>query len=168
MPGVARGGCSAAGGGSGELGALATALSPSHNPAMPGKPLTIGRLAAAAILTAGAITAAADARPPWTMPEADYGGATPLNLDSWYRFTDYPEAAIRAGRQGYVTVAFEVLPSGRVGKCKVVRSSGSSQLDSIPCRLIRKRARFEPARDPAGAPRTAEATTSMSFWMPAG
>lgn len=128
---------------------------------------SIARLAA--VLLAGpAFPGAAQAAPPWTVPEPDYGGARPLNARSWYGLSDYPESAIRARRQGYVTVAFEVLPTGQVGKCKVVRSSRWSELNSIPCRLLRKRARFEPARDEAGAPRTAQATTSMSFWMPGG
>ncbi|KRA83821.1 hypothetical protein ASD76_07340 [Altererythrobacter sp. Root672] len=41
--------------------------------------------------------------------------------------------------------------NGRVSACDVVRSSGNSQLDEATCRLITRRARFDPATDGSGA-----------------
>ena len=63
---------------------------------------------------------------------------------------DYPRAAKKEGVEGEVLVRFTVEPSGRVGACSVVRSSGSALLDATTCRLIQQRYRFEPARDASG------------------
>ncbi|MFL6844107.1 MAG: TonB family protein [Allosphingosinicella sp.] len=116
-------------------------------------------------LLAAAPSAGAKRAPP-TPPPSDYGGAAPLNQGKWFDFTDYPGEAIAAGEEGYVTVAFDILASGRVGRCEVARSSGSKRLDAVPCRLLRRRARFAPARGPDGAARATRGTTSMSFWLP--
>lgn len=63
---------------------------------------------------------------------------------------DYPDAAMEALEQGAVTVELGVTPEGRVGTCRIVRSSGSVSLDATTCRVLSRRARFQPARDSAG------------------
>lgn len=40
--------------------------------------------------------------------------------------------------------------NGRVERCDVIAASGSSTLDAATCRLMQRRARFEPARDAEG------------------
>ncbi|HEY0112170.1 MAG TPA: energy transducer TonB [Allosphingosinicella sp.] len=131
---------------------------------------TLGKLLPRIFLAAAPLLLAASPagaqQPPWTLPAPDYGGAKPLNREAWYTFDDYPMAAIRAGAQGYVTVSFEILPNGRVGKCKVTRSSRHRSLDTVLCPLLKRRARFEPARGADGSPVQTTGTTSMSFWMP--
>ena len=101
---------------------------------------------------------------PWTVPKGDYGGAEPRNIDSWFSYHDYPDAAVKAGEQGYVTVSFTIGTDGRMADCTVVRSSGYARLDAIPCKVLTKRARFKPAKDASGAPTVTHRTTSMSFW----
>ena len=66
------------------------------------------------------------------------------------RNSDYPHAARSAGAEGTVHVRFAVAPNGRVGGCSVTRSSGNGALDATTCSLIRKRFRYEPARDVSG------------------
>ncbi|HEY6917365.1 MAG TPA: energy transducer TonB [Allosphingosinicella sp.] len=81
---------------------------------------------------------------------------------------DYPRAASRARAEGEVLVRFTVEPSGRVGACTVLRSSGNEDLDSTTCRLIRQRYRFEPARDKAGRPTADEKAWVQRWWLERG
>jgi protein TonB len=76
---------------------------------------------------------------------------------------DYPVAARQAGIEGTVFVRFEVDPEGRVRTCDVTRSSGSADLDSTTCRLIKRRFRYRPARDRSGKP-IAESVTNTYDW----
>ncbi len=66
------------------------------------------------------------------------------------RESDYPRAALRSGATGTVFLRFVVAPNGRVSECAVTRSSGSADLDATTCRLIMRRFRYKPARDPQG------------------
>lgn len=108
--------------------------------------------------------AASAAQAPWSVPLGDYGGAKPRNIESWFSYDDYPDAAVKAGEQGYVTVSFSIGLDGRMADCTVVRSSGYPRLDAIPCKVLTKRARFTPAKDATGAPMATRGTTSMSFY----
>lgn len=65
---------------------------------------------------------------------------------------DYPAALREAGVGGRVVTHLTVEPSGRVSGCKVVQSSGYPELDTITCRLVIQRYRYEPARDAEGRP----------------
>jgi len=69
---------------------------------------------------------------------------------------DYPKAALVDRAQGTVHFAFTVLPDGRIGNCRVTRSSGNRALDATTCRLALQRFRFRPARDTAGRPVSSE------------
>jgi len=73
-------------------------------------------------------------------------------VDGELSLADYPRALRRAGIGGRVEVHMTVEPSGRVSRCRVVRSSGSPELDAITCRLVQARYRFDPARDAQGRP----------------
>jgi protein TonB len=78
--------------------------------------------------------------------------------------TDYPASARRAGVEGSVSVRFVVGTDGRVGGCRVTRSSGHAELDSTTCRLIEERFRYRPARDADGRP--VQETVSRTFdWL---
>ncbi len=63
---------------------------------------------------------------------------------------DYPPREYDRKIGGTVGLRFIVAPSGRVADCRVTRSSGSRALDDTTCRLIIRRFRYRPARDPAG------------------
>jgi protein TonB len=80
------------------------------------------------------------------------------------RESDYPRGAIEAGASGTVGLRFVVAPDGRVNDCRVTRSSGRSDLDTITCRLIMQRFRYRPARDSSGRP-VAEVVTGQHAWI---
>jgi len=69
-----------------------------------------------------------------------------------FRFQDedYPAAALRGGEQGTVLYRLEIGPDGRVSNCTIRSSSGSAALDTRTCQVVRRRARFTPARDSEG------------------
>jgi protein TonB len=54
--------------------------------------------------------------------------------------------------RGSVGISIRVTPDGRATDCRVVRSSGSAQADSLMCQLTEQFVRFRPALDPGGRP----------------
>ena len=74
------------------------------------------------------------------------------NLVSLFSTDDYPQSAIRNEEQGTTSVKLTIGPDGRVSDCSVTGSSGSTALDSATCNILRRRARFTPAKDQAGNP----------------
>lgn len=69
----------------------------------------------------------------------------------WVTNADYPGRALARGWEGDVAYALEISASGRVENCRVVASSGHDVLDTAACRMIERRARFDPATDHNGA-----------------
>lgn len=65
---------------------------------------------------------------------------------------DYPLSEARQRHEGTVGVLLSIDASGRVAKCDVTNSSGYAGLDNATCVLMMRRGRFNPARDPSGAP----------------
>jgi TonB family protein len=65
---------------------------------------------------------------------------------------DYPANALPPGGYAYVAFSVAVGPDGRVTTCTIYRSSGAPALDAATCRVVRERARYSPALDPAGQP----------------
>ena len=124
----------------------------------------LAKVAILALRTPWAAVAKAPWKAPWTVPESDFGGAVPRNEANWLLATDYPMAAVRAGQGGYVTVSFAIGADGRMSDCKVIRSSGYAILDTVPCKVLPKRARFSPAKDANGAPVATRGHTSLSLW----
>ncbi|HEX6377135.1 MAG TPA: TonB family protein [Allosphingosinicella sp.] len=86
------------------------------------------------------------------------------NLASYVSDEDYPSSAARNEEQGTTRFRLGVGPNGRVTECSVIRSSGSSALDSATCRLMKQRAKFIPARNSAGEP-TSDSVTSAIRWV---
>jgi periplasmic protein TonB len=60
---------------------------------------------------------------------------------------DYPQAAMAAGVQGTVHMRFLIATDGRIGQCRVTRSSGNAQLDRDTCRVMQRRLLYRPAAD---------------------
>jgi len=104
--------------------------------------------------------------PPWPEPKSDFGGAVPLNQAEWYRFEDYPMSAVSGDKEGMVVVGFTIDAEGRISECHVVQSSKHRDFDAVPCKALKKRARFKPAIDEQGQPKETAGTTAVSFWMP--
>lgn len=69
---------------------------------------------------------------------------------SWVTNDDYPPSAQRDGVEGVTGFSLAVGPDGRASGCSITASSGSSLLDDTACRLLMRRARFNPAKDVSG------------------
>ena len=82
--------------------------------------------------------------------------------------TDYPPDARRARIEGTVRVRYVVGTDGRVGDCRVTRSSGHAELDATTCRLIEQRFRYRPARDAAGRPVPEAVSRTFDWLLPSG
>ncbi|KUR75232.1 hypothetical protein AQZ49_15495 [Novosphingobium sp. FSW06-99] len=67
-------------------------------------------------------------------------------------YEDYPDAALREGAAGVVSVALRVSSEGNATSCAITETSGYEVLDKTTCQLMLRRARFDPARDAHGAP----------------
>lgn len=95
------------------------------------------------------------------------GGAGPAVQARWrsgsLRVSDYPRSALDAGIGGTVYIRFVVKPNGRIGDCRVTRSSGNAALDQTTCRLIQRRFRYWPARDEWGR-RIADVVNGEHVW----
>ena len=77
---------------------------------------------------------------------------------------DYPEAALRNEESGSVQLKLAIGPDGNVTDCTVLRTSGSRALDTTTCRLLKKRARFVPAKDMNGQPVSDTYVTPRITW----
>jgi TonB family protein len=81
-----------------------------------------------------------------TTPQWQDGAASLIRPD------DYPASAQVNREQGLVRFRLTVGTTGQVVGCEVLQSSGSSALDSATCNIMRRRAKFTPARSATGKP----------------
>ena len=79
---------------------------------------------------------------------------------------DYPRQALQTREQGRVRFTLDVALNGRVARCVINASSGSSALDSATCRLLTSRARFIPARLPSGESVASVAKGALEWRLP--
>lgn len=73
----------------------------------------------------------------------------PINRGSWFQASDYPFEAAKFGLAGKVRFRLAIDPHGRVTGCEILQSA-RPVLDAVTCRVLVKRARFEPARGSSG------------------
>lgn len=85
---------------------------------------------------------------------------------TWITYRDYPVSAMKGRHQGVTAFTLEVGPDGRVRKCTVTLSTGWPDLDAATCPLLRKRARFVPARDAAGNKVAGSWSTRFAWSLP--
>lgn len=88
------------------------------------------------------------------------------NPGTWATDADYPPSALRAEEAGVTGFRLEVGPDGRVTNCTVTSSSGSSTLDDATCRLVTRRARFNPAEDASGNKIAATYSNRITWRIP--
>ena len=81
---------------------------------------------------------------------------------------DYPASAVSAGAEGTAQATLSIGADGRVVGCNLIRSTGNSALDGATCNILRRRAKFTPARDSNGNPTTDTYTTPPIKWQLAG
>ena len=97
-------------------------------------------------------------------PVVSQAARAKANLNSLFSTDDYPQSAIRNEERGTTAVRLTVGPDGRVTDCSVTSSSGSSALDSTTCSILRRRARFTPAKDQAGNPISDSSQSARIRW----
>lgn len=83
---------------------------------------------------------------------AEEGGADLEHIAGEIDQSDYPRDLGVARVGGRVSVTLTVEPNGRVSACRLTRSSGVPELDSLTCRLMQQRFRFRPSTDRFGRP----------------
>ena len=94
-------------------------------------------------------------------------GATPRgNPGSWATTNDYPSRALREEREGTSSFRVTVGPDGRVTDCQITSSSGHADLDQATCDNVRRRARFNPAKDGEGQPTTGSFSSRVRWVIP--
>jgi protein TonB len=86
------------------------------------------------------------------------------DLRSLFSADDYPASAQSSGAEGTVRATLSIGPDGRVVGCSVTQSSGNSSLDSATCNILRRRAKFTPARDSNGNPTSDTYPTPSIVW----
>jgi protein TonB len=77
---------------------------------------------------------------------------------------DYPASAQAAEAQGTAQAQITIGTDGRVVSCNIIRSAGNSALDAATCNIIRRRAKYVPARDSNGNATTDTLTTPPITW----
>lgn len=88
------------------------------------------------------------------------------NLTAYFSGNDYPAEAIRREETGTVAFKLQIDTRGRVSDCAIEKSSGSASLDRATCTIIRRRARYQPARDPKGRAVPDVATGRIRWVLP--
>jgi protein TonB len=109
---------------------------------------------------------AAPPAPPPPPPPRKVQSATSAkgDLRTLFSADDYPAAAQAAGAEGTAQAELTIGPDGRVIGCNLTRSTGNSALDSATCNILRRRAKFTPARDSSGNATTDTVTTPPIVW----
>ena len=105
--------------------------------------------------------------PPAPPPPRKTQSATSARGDLRTLFSpdDYPASAQAAGAQGTAQAQLTVSPDGRVTGCTLTRSTGNSALDAATCSILRRRAKFVPARDSNGNAVSDTVSTPPIRWV---
>ena len=88
------------------------------------------------------------------------------NPGGWITDSDYRASWINRGYEGLAGFSLEVDARGRVNNCSITQSTGYAALDSATCRLLERRAQFEPARDSSGNAIASTYTNSVNWRIP--
>jgi TonB family protein len=89
---------------------------------------------------------------PRQMPTTPYKPIPAGNPGNWVTTNDYPTRALANEDMGTTAFRLEVSARGDVTSCKVTQSSGHADLDAATCKVVARRAKFEPAVDYDGRP----------------
>lgn len=86
------------------------------------------------------------------------------DLRTLFSADDYPASAQAAGAEGTAQAQLTIGADGRVQSCNLIRSTGNGALDSATCNILRRRAKFTPARDSNGNNTSDTITTPPIVW----
>jgi len=93
--------------------------------------------------------------------------AKPANDPSrWVTDRDYRSIWVRREYSGTASFLLQVSTAGRVTNCSITQTTGHAALDAATCKLIAKRARFDPAKDGNGAPTAGTFRSSINWQLP--
>lgn len=126
----------------------------------------VGGLAAAApaLAQSGPGMIGVPTKVPWLrsptppVPASDPGG--------WVTPDDYPAGALVDDVEGRVRFAVSVDKDGRPTGCKVIKSSGDPELDSVACAKVVERGSFIPATDAKGRRVKSEWYSAVQWQIP--
>jgi protein TonB len=104
------------------------------------------------------------APPPPPQPRKVESARARGDVRSLFSSDDYPASAQSAGAEGSAQAQLTIGPDGRVVGCSLVRSTGNGALDAATCNILRRRAKFTPARDSSGNATTDTYTTPTIVW----
>ncbi|MBV7264764.1 TonB family protein [Erythrobacter sp. WH131] len=88
------------------------------------------------------------------------------NPGRWVTDSDYRSRWVREELSGVVSFALTIDRDGKVSDCTITKSTGHAQLDEATCRLIERRARFDPAKDSYGNPISGTYRNSVNWKLP--
>jgi protein TonB len=113
------------------------------------------------------ITPPAPPAPPAPPPPRKTQSATSAkgDLRTLFSTDDYPASALAAGAGGTAQAELTIGPDGRVTGCNLTKSTGNGALDSATCNILRRRAKFIPARDSNGNPTSDTIRTPSITWV---
>ena len=94
------------------------------------------------------------------------GARARANLASYFSPNDYPGVSIAKGQSGRVKFALLVAEDGSIADCTIVETSGAAALDTQVCAVLRKKAKFEPARDADGKPAKDSVFSAVLWKLP--
>lgn len=107
-----------------------------------------------------------DPAPP-ARPAFDPVAAAPKGRPgNWITTNDYRTSWINRGYTGTASFTLMVDASGRVSGCTITGTTGHDVLDEATCRLLERRARFEPARDSSGNKVAGSYRSSVTWTIP--
>ena len=88
------------------------------------------------------------------------------SVQSWITSNDYLRRDLTREREGIARYRLVVGSDGGVDACEITASTGHTSLDRNTCRLIQRRARFEPATDGNGARVVGTYTGTVTWQIP--
>ena len=88
------------------------------------------------------------------------------NPGSWATTNDYPSRALSQEREGTTSFRVTVGSDGKVSDCQVTGSSGHGDLDAATCSNVKRRARFDAAKDKDGNPTSGSYANRVTWRIP--
>lgn len=99
-----------------------------------------------------------------THPAANHAARPRNDASTWITLQDYPTDSPR--HEGVTRYHLLIAPTGRVGKCEIIESSGAQWLDEATCRNLVRRARFHPATNSQGEAIEGRFEGMMRWYIP--
>lgn len=93
--------------------------------------------------------------------------ATPSNYPgNWVSSDDYPLRALKRRQDGIVQFRLDLDEAGKILNCHILSRTNPDEFADLSCRLLTRRARFEPALDAAGDPTRSFFIDTVRFVIP--